>query len=308
MTPDEYTIEEIYLSVGDGHELYVQDWGNPSTKKPILFLHGGPGMGCSDHYKKQFDGTKQRIIFFDQRGSGKSRPFGSLKDNTTQHLVDDIKKILNHLELESVVITGNSWGACLALAFGIEYPEMVSEMILKGIFTGSQAEIDWINQGHFAPFYPDVWDRYLDMTPAKYHNDPTAYHFERALGKNGAAAKQSAYAFSCLEGALLSLDDRFTPYPFETFDPDFGTNIEMHYLSNRCFMPDRYILENAHKLSMPVWLVQGRYDMVCPPATAYELAAKIPDCQLVWTVSGHSSERSVYDVARVLLLQATGEK
>lgn len=305
MTPDEFTRREEWLDVGDGHQLYVHDWGNPDAEAPILFLHGGPGSGCQDSYKTTFDPAVQRVIFFDQRGAGRSLPSGSRKHNTTPDLVEDIERIVVHLKLRTVILTGGSWGSCLALAYGIRYPKRVTTMVLRGIFTGSQAEIDWISQGHFAPFFPETWDRYLDATPAKYRDNPSAYHFQRAFGNDPAAVKASAYAVNCLEGAILSLDDRFTPQPFETFESD-GTLIEMHYMANRCFMPDRHILDNAHQLKMPVWLIQGRYDMVCPPATAYELEQRLGRGRLVWTVAGHGGERALYDIHRSLLLQLTG--
>src|SRR4051812_19735118 len=129
MTPDQHTNQELMLAVGDGHELYIQDWGNSTAKTPIINLHGGPGSGSANRYRKYFDPNKQRVIFFDQRGAGKSTPFGSLEHNTTQDLVEDIEKIAQKLELDTFVLAGGSWGSTLALAYGIAYPKRVAGMV-----------------------------------------------------------------------------------------------------------------------------------------------------------------------------------
>ncbi len=306
MTPDEHTIAEMFVEVGDGHSLYVHEWGNAKAALPVLFIHGGPGGGCKDRHKQGFDPTRQRVIFFDQRGSGKSLPYGSLEHNTTQHLIEDIEKISKHLKLNRFVMSGGSWGVCLALAYALTYPKRVRAIVLSGIFTGSQAEIDWLDRGGFRDFFPDVWQRYLDDTPKAHHTNPSAYHYKRTLGDDEQAAKLSAYAHSNLEAGVMSLDDRFIPEKFDDFDLA-ATRIEMHYLANRCFLPDESILDNVHVLKMPVWLVQGRYDFVCPPKTAYELHNRLPSSELIWTVGGHRTERENWNVMRMILLQLTGK-
>jgi proline iminopeptidase len=265
-------------------------------------LHGGPGSASRDKHKNNFDPTKQRVIFHDQRGCGRSLPYGSLKNNTTKDLVDDISKIADKLGIKSFIITGSSWGSCLAFAYAIAHPERVNAMALSGIFTGSHSEVDWLDKGRFQTFYPDVWQRYLDATPNEHHDDPSAYHFERILGDDEQAIKQSGLAYDSLEGAVAMLDDRFTPDDPETYDPA-GIRLEVYYMANKCFMPDKYIIDNAHKITMPVWLIQGRYDMVCPPTTAYELSKKIPTSQLVWSVSGHGSSHETWNLVRTVLLQ-----
>lgn len=307
MNPDEFTIQETFVEVGDGHALYVQEWGNKRARVPIVFLHGGPGGSVNDGYKSTFDPTLQRVIFFDQRGCGKSLPYGSLDHNTTQHLVEDIEKIAKHLKLDKFILTGGSWGSCLALAYGLKYPKRVQAMVLRGIFTGSLAEINWLDQGRWSVFFPDVWDRYLDQTPRSHQGNPSRYHFKRVLDDDPAAAKVSAYAYENVEGALIKLDDRFTPDKYDEYDPA-GIKIEISYMQNGCFMPDRHILNNAHRLTMPIWLIQGRYDMVCPPVTAYELHHKLPHSRLVWTTAGHGNDRPNYDVNRTILLQMAQEK
>lgn len=304
MTPDEFTNQELMLPVGDGHELYIHDWGNNEAKTPIIFLHGGPGSSSRDKYKTTFDPLKHRVIFFDQRGSGKSTPYGSLENNTTEKLVGDIDQILEHFDLEKVILFGRSWGSTLALAYALHAPEKVQAIVTGGIFTGSSSEVDWINNGEFRTFFPDVWNEYLARTPEDKRDNPSQYHTEKALGKDLSQSRQSAFALDQLEGALLRLDDRWGPFTLdEDFDPS-GAIIETHYLSQLCFMPDNHILNNAASLTMPIWIVQGRYDMVCPPVTAYELHQKLPNSHLIWTQAGHSgNDRENWLATKTILAQ-----
>jgi len=302
MTPDTFTITETMLPVGDGHELYVHDWGNKSAKTPIIVLHGGPGSHVKDAGKQLYDPTRQRVVFFDQRGCGKSTPYGSLEHNTTQDLISDISKIADHFGFEKFILTGGSWGSCLALAYALEHPERVVGLVITGVFTGSREEIDWLDQGRFKTFFPDVWDRYLAATPNEHHADPGAYHYERIMSSDADAARDSGHTYDTLESSVISLDDRHLPEPVATYDPA-SIRIEMHYMHETCFMPDRYILDNAHKLTMPVRIVQGRYDMVCPPNTAYALHAILPDSELVWATGGHRPEHETSNLLRMFLRQ-----
>lgn len=302
MTPDQCTISESFLDVGDGHQLYVHDWGNPQAKTPILFLHGGPGNGCDNRDKKKFDPATQRIIFHDQRGAGKSLPLGSLKHNTTQKLIEDIDKIARHLKLDKFVLVGGSWGSTLALAYGLAYPKQVMAMVIDGIFTGTKDEMDWLDHGGWREFFPDVWQQYTESVPPSFHHDPTAYHLKHALGDDQQAAKQAAYAFATMELALLKLDDTYTPGAFETYDPSM-TCIEMHYVAHKFFMSKEDILQKASKLKMPIWLIQGRYDMVCPPIAAYRLNKALPDSHLIWTINGHLRQHEAANIQRLVLQQ-----
>ncbi len=304
MTPDEYTISESFLDVGDGHQLYIQDWGTGKASLPIVFLHGGPGGGCKDKHKSVFDPKRQRVIFFDQRGAGKSLPYGSLGHNTTSDLVEDIEKVTEHLKIERFVLTGGSWGSSLALFYALEHPARVAAMVLNGIWTCSKEENNWVKQGGFKTFFPDTWEKYVNSVPSAHQNNPSDYHFKRILGDDETAMKASTYAYENMEGAVIALDDRFTPENFEEFDPS-GARIEVHYLANDCFMPDRHILKNAHKLNMPVYLVQGRYDMLCPPRTAYKLSQDLPNSELMWAVGGHKGEHEAWNIIRSILLQVT---
>lgn len=307
MTPDAHTIQETFLEVGWGHTLYIHDWGNKSARLPIIYLHGGPGSSCKDKAKNKFEPTKQRVIFFDQRGGGKSLPYGSLKNNTTQDMVEDIEKIAIHLKLDQFILTGGSWGASLALFYGIKYPKRVAAMVIDGIWTCRKSETDWLEKGFFRTFLPDVWEKYVQTVPKEFAANPGAYHFKRILGSDAEAARQSGYAYESLEGSALALDDRFTPEDPNEYDPA-GIRIEIHYIANAAFVPEGYIMKNAKKLTMPIWLVQGRYDMVCPPITAYELHQRLPNSQLIWTISGHKPEHETWNVTRSLLLQLSFER
>lgn len=305
MTPDEHTNYEFFLDASDGHQLYVHDWGKKDAMVPIIFLHGGPGAGVSDRHKQRFVPEQQRIIFFDQRGAGKSLPVGSLDDNTTEKLIGDIEAIRNKLNIEKFIVVGGSWGSTLALVYGLKHPGHVHAMVLNGIFTARKSEIEYLDSGGFRTFFPDLWDKYQASVPQHYRKNPSKYHYKNIFGKDENAAKNSAYAYSeKLEGPLLGIDDRYSPDKYEEFDPN-PMKIELHYLANACFLPENYILDNAHKLTMPIWLVQGRYDMVCPPITAYELHKKLPNSQLIWTIAGHGNDRANYDVNRTILLQMT---
>jgi proline iminopeptidase len=300
MSPDEFTNSESMLDVGNGHQLYVQDWGNKDAKTPILFLHGGPGGGCNDGHKQYFDPETQRVIFHDQRGTGKSTPYGSLEHNTTDELITDINAVAEEVGIERFVINGGSWGSCLALAYGLKHPECVTGMVLRAIFTGSKFETDWLDHGEFQNFFPDVWETYLKTVPDSAKLNPTAYHYERIMGSDDAAAQQSGAAYEALEGGAMTLDDRHHPISIPDYDPA-AMRIEMHYMQNLCFMPDNYILDNAQKLTMPIRLIHGRYDMVCPPITAYRLNQALPNSELSWVTSGHRAEHEMWTAVRMAL-------
>lgn len=302
MNPDQYTIAEHMLEVGHGHTLYIQDWGNKKAKKPIIFLHGGPGGSCQDKHKLPFDPTSQRVIFFDQRGCGKSTPLGRWQHNNTQELAADITRVADFLRINKFILTGGSWGSTLALYYTVTQPSRVHALVIHGVFTASQAEIDWIDKGLFIAHFPDLWEAYVATVPKAHQADPSAYHYAQALGKDEAAAARSAQAYAMLEGGIVSLDDRHPPINAAEFDPT-GTLIEMRYLAKRCFLPDKFILTNAQKLNMPVHIVQGRYDFVCPPATAYELSKRAPHATLTWTISGHRGEHETLTALRLLYRQ-----
>lgn len=277
------------VNVGDGHTLYVQDWGNKDARVPIILLHGGPGGQTKNKYKAPFDPLRHRVIFFDQRGCGKSTPYGSLENNNTEKLIADISKIADTLAIKKFVLHGSSWGSTLTLAYALAHPDRVQALVIGGVYTASRTESAWVDKGDVRSFYPDVWQAYLERTPHEHRDSPSKYHFDKSLNGTPEEQKASGYAYDCLESGIIQLDDRQDLEDFAEYDPA-SIRIEIHYLANDCFMSDRYILDNAHKLTMPVYIVQGRYDMVCPPITAHELHGKLPDSRLYWTLSGHKHE------------------
>lgn len=300
MAPDEFTNEEILLDVGDGHQLYVWDWGNPKAKIPFIYFHGGPGSGTRNRHRETFDPKKHRVIFYDQRGSGCSLPGGSLVNNTTKDLLQDVNKILDHLKIKKVNLVGASWGSTMAMAYAIENPERVNAVVVSAIFLGSQEEIDWVDKGSFKLFYPEVWEKYLSRTPKAHHHNPTQYHFEQMLGNDPEKVLDSAIAVEEMEHSLMCLDDRSYPIDRETFDPT-SARMYAHYMKHRCFMPDKHILKNAHKITTPVWIVQGRYDMDCPPHTAYALHKAIPQSELYMTIGSHRAEHETWNILRSII-------
>lgn len=306
MNPDQYTIQEFMLDVGDGHQIYVHDWGNKDAKTPILVLHGGPGGSSKDKHKAKFDPQTQRVIFHDQRGCGKSLPYGSIEHNTTQDLIGDISKVADRLDLEEFILTGGSWGSALALYYAVANPKIVAGIILDGVLTGSQQELDWFDKGIWRIFYPDVWQQLVETVPEESRKDPVRYHFEQALDKDEEKSKKSIYTYLNAEASLLRLDDRYVPENYDEFDHLPGL-IEIHYLSNKCFVEDNYIFKNAASLTMPICMIQGRYDMVCPPQTAYKLHQALPNSQLHWTINGHLGEHEYASVFKLVLAQLLEE-
>jgi proline iminopeptidase len=308
MTPDKHTNQELFLDVGNDHQLYVQDWGNPKAKTAIIYLHGGPGAGCNDGHKQPYDPATQRVIFFDQRGSGKSLPAGSIDHNTTNDLIDDISRIADKLKLEKFILHGRSWGSCLALSYAIQHPHKVAALVIGGIFLGTREELDFDEKGtRYDTFFPKAWRDFLDTVPKSERQAPMKYHLQRVVGSDPAAAKDSAYAYSQLILAVLRLDDRSRTLDYETFEAT-SLRIEAHYKLHHCFLEDNYILKHAASLTMPVWIVQGRYDVMCVPKVADELHRALPNSHLTYVAAGHAgSDRAIYDVARTVLTTLTGE-
>lgn len=303
MNHDDFTNAEFMFPTTHGHRLRVIDWGNKKAKVPFIFLHGGPGNGVSDKHKKAFDPLKHRVIFFDQRGAGESKPQGSLKHNTTQDLIEDISRIANELRIKKFYLHGSSWGSALALAYSLEHPEKVAGIIIGGVYTASRFENDWVDQGHLKTFYPDAWQEYLDNTPKEFRENPTAYHYDKALHGSKRERKLSAFVYDTYGSKIARLDDRYNSMDFKKYDPIEGMIICIHYLANDCFLPERHILNNASKLNMPVWIVQGRYDMVCPPATAYELHQKLSNSKLYWAQSNHGAEHENENIFRAIFAE-----
>lgn len=283
LSKDSYTISEHRLKTKDGHHtLYVQEWGNKSGV-PVLFIHGGPGAGCRDKHKTVFDPDKHRVVLVDQRGSGGSEPYGSLKENNTRKLIEDFEQIRTKLGIKKWHLHGTSWGSTLALIYAIEHPEVLESLIIGGIWLCSDEEVEWLVRGEWQMFYPDAWERF------------------NKLNKN--KSKVDFFAYSSAFIQYYRLDDRYYPLNKEKYDST-PLDIEFEYFKNKMFLPKDYILKNASKIKLPVAIVQGRYDFVTPPKFAYKLHKQLKNSTLHWTTAGHSaSDRANHDVAKALLSQ-----
>jgi proline iminopeptidase len=282
-----------YLPVSDIHTLYYEQCGNPDGK-PVVFLHGGPGGGIVPEYRRFFDPAAYRIVLFDQRGSGNSTPHANLEDNTTWHLVADIETLREHLKIESWQVFGGSWGSTLSLAYAQTHPERVRELVLRGIFLCRPKEIQWFYQEGASAIYPDVWEKYVQVIPEAERGDfLTAYH-RRLTGTDEVVKLEAARAWSVWEGSTSKLFP--DPNLIDHFDdPDFAiafARIECHYFMNNAFFDtDNYLIENVDKIRhIPCIIVQGRYDVVCPMMSAWELHRAWPEAELqVIPDAGHSA-------------------
>jgi len=259
------------IDTGDGHSLYVEECGNPDGM-PVIFLHGGPGSGVSAMHRRMFDPTRFRAVLFDQRGSGQSRPFASVANNTTDHLVADMERIRNHLGIDSWLVFGGSWGATLALVYGIRHTEHCLGFILRGVFMGTKAEIDWFLYD-MKRFYPEAWQRFASFIPEHEQHDLLAAYASRLMGDDAnismAAAEQwSAYENSCatLKAEMRGGGGRMALSL---------ARMEAHYFCHNCFLPDHYIADHIDHLdSIPAAIIQGRHDVICPPFSAHMLAER----------------------------------
>ncbi len=272
------------LPVSDLHTLHVEEYGNPKGL-PVVFVHGGPGGGIDERYHRYFDLTKWRVVLFDQRGCGRSTPFGEIKENTTFDLVADMEKIRAHLRIEHWHVFGGSWGSTLSLAYAIKHAERVRSLMLRGIFLVRKSEINWFYQDGAGRFFPDEWERYLAQIPEAERGDMVKAYHKRLTSPDREVVLQAARAWSRWEGAtskLLQDKNSIEKFQSDQFAYAFA-RIENHYFINHAFFEsDSYLLDNIHKIAhIPGVIVQGRYDMPCPPVSAYELHKKWPKSELI---------------------------
>jgi proline iminopeptidase len=282
-----------FLRVSDIHELYFEESGNPAGK-PVVFLHGGPGAGSNAAVRRFFDPARYRIVVFDQRGSGRSRPHASLEDNTTWHLVEDIERLRQHLDINYWQVFGGSWGSTLALAYAQTYPDRVTELVLRGIFMLRPQELQWFYQEGASRLFPDYWLDYIAPIPVDERDDYIAAHYRRLTGDDQAIMAASARAWSVWEGVtsnLLVSEAAVGRFQSDEFALALA-RIEAHYFVNHGFLErPNQLLENIHRIrSIPAVIVQGRYDVVCPAETAWELHQAWPEADFrIVPDSGHSA-------------------
>jgi proline iminopeptidase len=291
--PDIEPYDSGTLKVSPLHTLYYEQCGN-SQGKPVVFLHGGPGAGSNAKSRRFFDPARYRIVLFDQRGSGRSTPVAELTDNTTWDLVADIERLRTHLGIERWQAFGGSWGSTLALAYAQTHPDRVTELVLRGIFLLRRWETEWFYQKGCDAIYPDAWEPYLAAIPAAERGDLVAAYHRRLTSSDAAVRLAAAKAWSVWEGGtsyLLPNADYIASTGSDEFALAFA-RIECHYFVNRGFFEhDDQLLRNAHKLkNIPGVIVQGRYDVVCPMRSAWDLHRAWPEADLrVVPDAGHSA-------------------
>src|SRR5882672_5185943 len=282
-----------HLRVSDVHDLYFEESGSPGGK-PVVFLHGGPGFGTEPNHRRFFDPRAYRIVLFDQRGCGKSTPHASLVDNTTWHLVEDIERLRVHLGIERWQVFGGSWGSTLALAYAETHPERVTELVLRGIFLLRPSEIAWFYQRGASALFPDAWERYLEPIPPEERGDLLHAFHARLTHDDPAMRLGAAKAWSIWEGStscLLTNRALVDKTAGDEFAIAFA-RIECHYFVHGAWLePPRDLLANVGRIRhIPSVIVQGRYDVVCPMETAWELHRAWPEADFrVVSDAGHAA-------------------
>ncbi len=282
-----------WLGVTDLHDIYFEESGNPEGK-PVLFVHGGPGGGCDPKMRRFFDPSAYRIILFDQRGCGKSRPHAELTDNTTWRLVSDMEALRVHLGIERWQIFGGSWGSTLALAYAQTHPQRVTELVLRGIFMLRQKELRWFYQEGASYIFPDAWEQYLAPIPMAERGDMIAAYYRRLTSKEAGVRLQAARAWSIWEAAtsFLAQDPLHISRAGEDSFAEAFARIECHYFVNKGFFTrDDQLLAGVDIIRrIPAVIVQGRYDVVCPMVSAWELHRAWPEAAFyIVPDAGHSS-------------------
>lgn len=269
------------LLVDDNHRVYFEESGNPKGL-PVLFLHGGPGAGAAPTHRRFFDPERYRIIIHDQRGAGRSTPLGSVEDNTTDWLIQDIESLRERLGIEAWVVFGGSWGSTLALAYGAAHPERCLGFILRGVFFGSEREIDWVLSG-MGRFFPDAYDSFAEHIPPEERWDLMAAYHKRLFDPDPKTHMPAAIAWSRFEAACSTLRPSPDLVALST-EGQFAlgmARIEWHYFHFRCFRGEGEVLAGVKTIRhLPCTIVQGRYDMVCPFESAYQLHKAWPRSEL----------------------------
>ncbi|MDP1724463.1 MAG: prolyl aminopeptidase [Alphaproteobacteria bacterium] len=277
-----------FLPVGDDHQLFWEECGNPEGV-PILFLHGGPGYSCTEDHRRFFDPDHYRIILFDQRGAGKSTPHASIKNNQTKDLIDDIEKLRIFFKVDSWILFGGSWGSTLALCYGIDYPNRIKAFILRGVFLGEHDETEWFFTG-MGKFNPEAGIDFMSFLPEKERDNYLENFYNRLKNTDPKIHLPAALAWHNYENRCVSL------VPVSKIDKSSSDYlapalIEAHYFYNDFFIKDAPILENLDQIKdIPTIIVHGRYDIVCPPITAYKLKQRMTNSKLIFADdSGHSA-------------------
>ncbi|EET20642.1 prolyl aminopeptidase [Francisella philomiragia] len=289
--PEIEPYNQEFLKVSDIHTIYFEECGNPNGK-PALFIHGGPGGGIQPSYRQYFNPDKYRVILVDQRGCGKSTPFAELRENTTQNLIEDFEKIRKKLNIDKWMLFGGSWGSTLGLAYAQAYPDVVTELVLRGIFLGREKELSWLYQHGASMVFPDMWEKYIEPIPVEQRKDFISAYHSILTGDDEKLKQKAAIAWSVWEASAskLFVDKKsIDRYGEDKFSLAFA-RIECHYFKNKLFIEEAQLLNEAYKIKdIPGVIVQGRYDMVCPAVSAWDLHKVWPKAELdIIADAGHS--------------------
>lgn len=294
---DKNIIRSGRLDVGNGHEIYWVDWGNKSVTNPVFYLHGGPGGGFDEMDFTRFNPKTHRVVFHDQRGSGRSTPFASIEHNTSQDLIDDINKLRNELGFDKISLYGFSWGSTLSLLYAIANPAVVEKMLIGGIFLARTVDNDFYLRGRIASHFPEVWERFESMVPEEGRKNIDDYYKEKMGSGDEGERKKFAHEWMAYESSIVKLD--YQPSRVEKDLKDFASEslsyLEAHYIvGNNCFIEENYIINNAGKLKgIETVIVHGRYDFICMPSAAYDLSKAVDSALLHFVMAGHSTNDTV---------------
>ncbi len=290
--PDIPPYEQGMLPLSGGHVMYWEQSGNPDGI-PVVFLHGGPGAGASSAHRRFFDPRCYRIILYDQRGAGRSRPAAGVADNTTGHLIDDLEALRRRLRVERWLVFGGSWGSTLALTYGIAHGERCLGFVLRGIFLGRRRDVTWFLQG-MGMVFPEAWRAFAGHLPPDERDDLLGAYHRRLTDADPAVHLPAAWAWSSYENACSRLVPALWERPPRTTGGDAAAlglaRLEAHYMVHDMFLPEGFLMDNVDRLrGIPATIVHGRYDMVCPIAEADELASAWPEAAYVIVPdAGHS--------------------
>ena len=275
------------LDVGDGHILHIEECGNPDGI-PVIYIHGGPGSGISPLHRRFFDPSLFRVILFDQRGAGQSRPFAETEANTTWTLVDDLERIRQHFAIDRWLVFGGSWGSTLGLVYGITHPQSCLGFVLRGIFLGTKPEINWF-MTQMGRFYPEAWDRFIHALPEHERDDPLFHYHKRLMDPSPSISIPAAESWSAYENSCATLHSELRGGGGRMAVS--LARLEAHYFVHDCFLNEGYILDHVDQLhDLPAIIIQGRHDVICPPISASNLAKAWPNADLrLVDDAGHSA-------------------
>jgi proline iminopeptidase len=282
--------DQRMIDMGDGHRIYVEQCGRPDGQ-PVFVFHGGPGGGCSPAMRRYFDPRVYRIILFDQRGCGRSRPHATVSANTTWHLVADVEAIRKALGIDRFIAFGGSWGATLALLYALTHPDRVVHLVLRGVFLMTKAELAWFYGGGAGAFFPDLWARFVGVIPAAERGDLIAAYHRRLFSGNLVEETRFGRIWANWENALASIQNEAALGESPSDYARAFARLENHYFRHGGFLDrDGWILSERHRIEhIPASIIQGRYDMICPPHAAWQLASGWQNCDLkMIPLAGHA--------------------